>query len=103
MMASSRREILLVRHARAPWSPDESGGLTPEGRRDAESLAEALRAEPVDAIYSSPFPIARETVEPLARRLELLIREEVDLRERRLGGDSFDDFRARRGTTSPSP
>jgi len=93
-MAGGWRELLLVRHARAPWSPDESGGLTPEGRSDAESLAEALRGKPIEAIYSSPYPRARETVEPLAQRLALPIREDADLRERRLGGGSFDDFRA---------
>jgi Histidine phosphatase superfamily (branch 1) len=93
-VAGSRCEALLVRHAHAPWSPDESGGLSPEGRLAAERLAGILAAERIDAIYSSPYSRARETVDPLARRLSLAIHEIADLRERHLGGGAFDDFRA---------
>jgi len=37
--------------------------LTPEGRRQAQALAESLRARPLSAIYSSPMLRARRTAD----------------------------------------
>jgi len=80
--------LILVRHAEAPWSPDEARALSPSGRAAAERLAEQLCGLEIDAIYSSPYRRAVETVEPLAKRLRVPIQEIADLRERTLG-----DFR----------
>lgn len=45
--------------------------LTPLGRSQALAAAAALAHLPITAIYSSPLTRARETAEPIARRLGL--------------------------------
>jgi 2,3-bisphosphoglycerate-dependent phosphoglycerate mutase len=55
-------------------------------------LAAELVREPVAAIYSSPYPRARHTVEPLARRLSLEIETVDDLRERLLSEGPLPDW-----------
>jgi 2,3-bisphosphoglycerate-dependent phosphoglycerate mutase len=84
----------LVRHAHADWTPDEDRPLSARGRLDATALARALGDPPIDAIYSSPFRRARETIQPLAWAcgLEPVIVHE--LRERTLvvpSGATFED------------
>ncbi len=44
------------------------------GRQQAERLADRLEGAPIAAIFSSPLERARETAEPVARRLGLEIR-----------------------------
>jgi 2,3-bisphosphoglycerate-dependent phosphoglycerate mutase len=89
-------EVVFVRHAHSPYVPDreEMRGLSERGRRDAERLADLLGDEEIDAVLSSPYARARETVEPLAWRLgtEVTVRDEF--RERRLAGSHVDDFDA---------
>ena len=53
--------------------------LTEEGRRQAGRLADRLGRESIARIYSSPLQRARETAEPIARRLGLqtAIAEEI--------------------------
>lgn len=46
-------------------------GLTAEGRRQSELLAEYLSTESIDALYVSPLRRARETSAPLERLLGL--------------------------------
>src|SRR5688572_13520272 len=84
----------LVRHAHSDWTPDEMRPLSARGRVDATSLARVLAAPPVDAIYSSPFRRAIETIEPLAWACGLDPVPVDDLRERTLvvpPGASFED------------
>ena len=52
-----------------------------------------LAAEAVAAIYSSPYPRAVQTVEPLARRLGTEISLVDDLRERLLSLGALPDWR----------
>lgn len=66
--------LLLVRHGR----PDEGHAahahdppLRDEGRAQAETVAAVLARESVTHVVSSPLRRARETAEPLARRLRL--------------------------------
>jgi phosphohistidine phosphatase len=62
--------LYLVRHAdAAPGDPDELRSLSAEGREQARSLAERLRADGVepDAILTSPLLRARETAAELGR------------------------------------
>jgi phosphohistidine phosphatase SixA len=75
--------IHLIRHAKAKnrlqWNePDELRPLTKRGRREAESLAKRLREEPFTRLVSSPFVRCVQTLEPLARALDLPI-ETTDL------------------------
>ncbi len=82
----------LVRHAHADWTPDEDRPLSARGRADAERVADLLQPFPITAVCASPCRRARETVEPLAARLDLPIRELPDLRERQLAAGAVDDF-----------
>lgn len=90
--------IILVRHAEpvAPGDPaheENSRPLSRRGRVQAERLADELAGEPLAAIYSSPYPRAVQTVEPLAERLSLKIGIEDDLRERLLSPHPLPDWR----------
>ena len=89
---------MLVWHAEAvapsdPRYEENDRPLAVAGRRDAERLADELAAEAVAAIYSSPYPRAVQTVEPLARRLGIEIRLVDDLRERLLSLGALPDWR----------
>jgi broad specificity phosphatase PhoE len=76
----------LIRHARAgrrsAWQgPDEQRPLSGKGRRQARSIARALRDEPITRIVSSPFVRCVQTVEPLAAALGLAVEEDASLAE----------------------
>jgi 2,3-bisphosphoglycerate-dependent phosphoglycerate mutase len=82
----------LVRHAHADWTPDENRPLSARGRADANRVADILQRCPIGVICSSPFCRAYETIAPLAARLDLRVRVEPGLRERRLGGNPVEAF-----------
>ncbi len=82
----------LVRHAHNDYTNDEDRPLSERGLRDAERLANILSGMPVDMIFSSPYRRARQTIEPLASRLNLPIQPAPELRERRLGDIASEDF-----------
>jgi 2,3-bisphosphoglycerate-dependent phosphoglycerate mutase len=84
--------LYLVRHAHADWAPDEGRPLSDRGGADAHRVAEVLQRYPIDAIYSSPFCRARQTIGPLAVRLGLPVHVEPALRERRLAGGPVQGF-----------
>jgi 2,3-bisphosphoglycerate-dependent phosphoglycerate mutase len=81
--------LLLVRHAE-PYQPTFQGtderdrSLTERGREQALRLARSFADADIEAIYSSPYRRAIQTVEPLARRHGLRLRIMEDLRERLL-------------------
>jgi 2,3-bisphosphoglycerate-dependent phosphoglycerate mutase len=93
----------LVRHAQADWVPDENRPLSAQGRADADRVADVLWRYPIGLICSSPYRRARETIAPLAARLNLPMRIEPDLRERELGVGPADDFVRAVGTTWRDP
>jgi 8-oxo-dGTP diphosphatase len=79
-------KLYLVRHApagdRYDWKgPDHERPLSKKGHRVAEALAEALSAEPIERILSSPAVRCVQTVEPLAARLGLEIESLPELGE----------------------
>jgi len=82
----------LVRHAHADWTPDENRPLSAQGSRDAIRVAYTLSDFHVDTIYSSPATRAHQTIAPFAKRIGLQILTEPDLRERKLGKESFEDI-----------
>lgn len=84
--------LYLVRHAHAEWTLDENRPLSTHGCKDAIRVADILGDYPIVAIYSSPAKRARQTIMPLAERLDLPIHIESDLRERKLGNETFEDF-----------
>ncbi|WP_339290891.1 histidine phosphatase family protein [Paenibacillus sp. FSL W8-0187] len=88
--------IYFVRHAESPFidGKERSRGLSAEGSLAAVRVKELLLGEGIDAIISSPYQRARDTVQPLADALGLPIAEQEDLRERKVGdfqGHSFLD------------
>jgi broad specificity phosphatase PhoE len=65
--------IYLVRHAHAghrhDWNgDDEHRPLTAKGRRQVESLIEALQDKPITRVLSSAYVRCTETAEPIAER-----------------------------------
>lgn len=72
--------VLLVRHGRTPTTgsvlPGRAKGLhlSPEGKAEAEAVAERLSGVPVTAIYASPLERARETAAPLSKALAMPVR-----------------------------
>ncbi|WDV56163.1 histidine phosphatase family protein [Streptomyces coeruleorubidus] len=73
-------ELLLIRHG-LPLAGVFDPGLSPEGTAQAERLAAWLVHEDVDALYSSPYRRARETVAPLERLTGMTATVLDDLRE----------------------
>ena len=53
--------ILIIRHADPDYKID---GLTKEGQKEANALAQYLKNIPIDAIYVSPLGRAQRTMEP---------------------------------------
>ena len=86
--------LYLVRHAHSFWTPDETRPLSPAGMGDALRVAEILAPVHPEAIYSSPYFRARQTVEPLAGKLGMTVLEVPDLRERTLSYVPVDDWEA---------
>lgn len=70
-------ELVLVRHAlpvrvdAAPGDDPADPGLAPRGVEQARRLVQALAAEEVTAVYTSPAARARQTAQPLADTLGL--------------------------------
>ena len=68
--------------------------LSPAGAAAARALAEALAHEPVAAVYSSPYPRALQTAEPIAEIHGLGVEIVAGLRERLLAAEDVDDWYA---------
>lgn len=88
-------DLLIVRHGEsAPARPSQPAPtvdghgdpeLAPEGRDQAERLADRLQHEHIDAIYVTTLRRTAQTAAPLASRLGLTPTVEPDLREIYLG------------------
>src|SRR4051794_39997425 len=69
--------LYLVRHAAHDRVGDTLCGrmpgvtLGPDGKRQADAVAQRLAAQNIAAVFSSPLERAIETAEPIARRLKL--------------------------------
>jgi 2,3-bisphosphoglycerate-dependent phosphoglycerate mutase len=82
-------DLLLVRHAESVPSgtsdhAEDERPLTAAGQAAAIELADELEPYQLNAVYSSPYPRAVQTVRPIAERRGLEIQILGDLRERRL-------------------
>lgn len=81
--------LILVRHAQSapdPALPERDWPLSATGRAQAEALAPVLAELGVDALASSPFIRAVDTLRPYAAAAGLRVGVDEDLRERALGG-----------------
>lgn len=89
--AHGKTLVYLVRHAQSTYTPDEVGRpLTEKGLRESKLVASALEYEQLDAVFSSPYRRAIQTVEPLAEQMGKTIERIEDLRERLLAAGDVD-------------
>lgn len=80
-------QVILVRHAESMPSPDIQEAdwpLSPRGLQQAECLARGFRAITIDAIFSSPYRRAVDTVRSLSAQTGREIQIEQNLRERKV-------------------
>ena len=83
--------LFAIRHGETAWNRDAriqgqlDIPLNDTGRWQAQRVAQALRHEPLAAIYSSDLSRARTTAEPLAAALGLTVQTHPGLRERHFG------------------
>jgi broad specificity phosphatase PhoE len=103
MQKPSHAVLTLVRHGQTSanldsvWHGSSDTPLTEFGTRQADRVAEFLRARCTDAsvVYSSPLVRARHTARPIARRLGLEVKIEAGLSEYDIGkweGKSFKEL-----------
>ena len=86
--------IYFVRHAQPNYEnhDDLSRELSPKGLADRALAADYLRDKGIDAVLSSPYKRAVDTVAPLAEELGLDIETVEDFRERRIDSVWIEDF-----------
>ena len=83
--------IIAIRHGETAWNVDTriqghlDIPLSANGRWQAERLAEALRDEPIKAIYASDLTRAWETAQYVGQVQSLPVIKEIGLRERDFG------------------
>jgi len=84
--------LLLIRHGENDFvKSHKMAGRLPgvhlneKGQKQAQALAEALKDEPLIAVYSSPLERAMETAKPIADVHKLKIIQEPDLMDTDIG------------------
>ena len=83
--------VLVVRHGQTEWNAQSriqghtDIGLNPQGRHQAQQLAQALRDEPINAIYASDLRRAFDTAHAVAATRGLQVVADPALRERHFG------------------
>ena len=100
---SEATRIIAIRHGETSWNVDTriqgqlDIPLSANGRWQAERLAEALRNEPIKAIYASDLTRAWQTAEYVSRATGVGLTKEIGLRERGFGdfeGKTFAEIEA---------
>lgn len=88
--------VYFVRHAQPNYDnhDDLTRELTEKGLKDRLRVAKALENVPVDAVISSPYKRAVDTVQPLADARSLSVETDMDFRERKVGDGWLEDFTA---------
>jgi phosphoserine phosphatase len=94
--------FILVRHGATEWNQQRrvqglsNLGLNDTGKRQAEALAQALKNERVDAIYTSPLRRAQETAYAISRFHQVEVVTLDGLKELDVGevdGMTYEDMR----------
>lgn len=68
--------IIVLRHAeKADEAGNKDPGLSAEGLKRAQKIAELLSQESIKAIYATPYQRSRQTVLPLAKAQNISIQE----------------------------
>ncbi len=88
------KTIYIVRHAKAEGQPLHAS-LTAEGEGQAHHLAAFLEKYPVEAIYSSPYKRALQTIQPFAERTGIPLHEDDRLGERILSSKDLPDWKGK--------
>jgi len=83
--------LLLLRHAAALGQAPEAN-LSDAGYQQAEKLAACLAQQPIDAVFSSPYKRAMETIAPFAQQTGLNIHTLDHLCERTLSATPQEDW-----------
>lgn len=88
--------VYFVRHAQPDYAnhDDRTRELTEKGLRDRVRVTEFLKDRDIDAVLSSPYRRARDTVSHLAEARGLTVELIEDFRERRVDSVWIDDFNA---------
>ena len=104
-------ELIVIRHgASAALEPGESfelveghgdPPLAPEGREQAERVAERLAAEPIRRLFVTPLQRTAQTAAPLAAATGLEPEVIADLREVHLGEWEGGEYRRRMHERDP--
>jgi probable phosphoglycerate mutase len=99
----SSTRILAIRHGETTWNRESriqgqlDIDLNERGRAQALALADALRGEPIAAVYSSDLARARDTARALADATGAPLHLDAALRERAFGvfqGKTWDEIAA---------
>lgn len=71
-----KRKIYFVRHAERNTNikDDYNAPLTEKGQLQSQNLIEIFKNEEIDAIYSSPYKRAIDTILPISKYLNLKIK-----------------------------
>ena len=86
-------KLYLVRHAHSVYTPEEmTRPLSGRGRRDARYVTKLLMKERIDAVCSSPYRRAVETVEGIALHIDQEIKIVEEVRERTLSSEPVENF-----------
>lgn len=86
--------VYFVRHAQPNYDnhDDLTRELTEKGLKDRLRVGMALENVPIDAVLSSPYKRAVDTVQPLADARSLSVETDSDFRERKVGDGWLEDF-----------
>lgn len=86
--------LYFIRHAQPDYSnhDDRLRPLTEQGRRDTQLVTDYFNNKTVDAVLSSPYLRAIDTVKPLADSRNLPVILEEDFRERLIDTVWIEDF-----------
>ena len=87
-------DIYFIRHAQSArnFTDERQRPLTQEGTLDADTLAEFMERYHIDAVISSPYKRAFDTVLPIAMARGLDIKTDERLREREAGSWKGENF-----------
>jgi probable phosphoglycerate mutase len=90
-MHTDKTRLVVIRHGETEWNINNrfqghlDSKLTLPGEKQAEAIADALKGEAYDVIYSSDLKRAKHTAEIIAGKLNMRVYTEKDLREINLG------------------
>ena len=87
-------QLYFVRHAQPSYRNHDDAGreLTPKGLADRERVTDFLLDKGIDAVLSSPYVRAADTVRHFADTVRIPIIHMPDFRERVVAAEWIDDF-----------